>query len=291
MRKRRTRDIVIELTSLLDIVMILIFAVMIENSKLVKESEAKLDTATKQIEQMTEDEKKTAEEYEAALSEKDTEIAGALESLSVKEGELTAAKDEIALKETEISDAKEYISQKETELTAAEDTITALEQEKDDISEELKIALRKLSEGEVEELIAKIKNAELKNAGYEYMDSLVVVYNVGIESIYESDTDDVPLYRTLKMSRSGTTDEDVFYEFNDSTARSIAIDEMKVKLVAGIDNVIADAAEDVNIYIILTYYSNDRTLYVDRLRVNEALVEITGKYAGEVSYRINVLNE
>lgn len=41
MRRKRTRDIVIELTSLLDIVMILIFAVMIQNAKLVEASENK----------------------------------------------------------------------------------------------------------------------------------------------------------------------------------------------------------------------------------------------------------
>lgn len=45
MRRRRKRDIVIELTSLLDVIMILIFMVMNENSKLVSEAQNRLETA------------------------------------------------------------------------------------------------------------------------------------------------------------------------------------------------------------------------------------------------------
>lgn len=45
MRHRRKRDIVIELTSLLDVIMILIFMVMNENSKLVSEVQNRLETA------------------------------------------------------------------------------------------------------------------------------------------------------------------------------------------------------------------------------------------------------
>lgn len=45
MPRRRKRDIVIELTSLLDVIMILIFMVMNENSKLVSEAQNRLETA------------------------------------------------------------------------------------------------------------------------------------------------------------------------------------------------------------------------------------------------------
>lgn len=55
MRHKRTRDIVIELTSLLDVVMILIFAVMIENSKLTQATQGKLEDANTQIEAMQEE--------------------------------------------------------------------------------------------------------------------------------------------------------------------------------------------------------------------------------------------
>lgn len=54
MRHRKTRDIVIELTSLLDVVMILIFAVMIENTKLTQASQTGLEEANAQIDMMQE---------------------------------------------------------------------------------------------------------------------------------------------------------------------------------------------------------------------------------------------
>ena len=45
MRSRRKRDIIIELTSLLDVIMIIIFMVMAENGKLVTEQQSALDAA------------------------------------------------------------------------------------------------------------------------------------------------------------------------------------------------------------------------------------------------------
>lgn len=45
---RRKRDIIIELTSLLDVIMIMIFMVMTENSKLITEKQSELDGAEQQ---------------------------------------------------------------------------------------------------------------------------------------------------------------------------------------------------------------------------------------------------
>lgn len=55
MRHKRTRDIVIELTSLLDVVMILIFAVMIKNSQLVEASKQELGELQKENAAMQEE--------------------------------------------------------------------------------------------------------------------------------------------------------------------------------------------------------------------------------------------
>lgn len=49
MRHRRKRDIIIELTSLLDVIMIMIFMVMAENSKLIGEQQAALDAAQTEL--------------------------------------------------------------------------------------------------------------------------------------------------------------------------------------------------------------------------------------------------
>lgn len=49
MKRRRKRDIIIELTSLLDVIMIMIFMVMAENSKLISEKQSALNDAQTEI--------------------------------------------------------------------------------------------------------------------------------------------------------------------------------------------------------------------------------------------------
>ncbi|MCM1164422.1 MAG: hypothetical protein NC299_00230 [Lachnospiraceae bacterium] len=49
MRHRRKRDIIIELTSLLDVIMIMIFMVMAENGKLISEKQGALDAAQTEL--------------------------------------------------------------------------------------------------------------------------------------------------------------------------------------------------------------------------------------------------
>lgn len=78
MRHKRTRDIVIELTSLLDVVMILIFAVMINNTKLVEASNQKAGELQEENAAM----QSSLEEYEGV----DEELANALGKL--EEGDL-----------------------------------------------------------------------------------------------------------------------------------------------------------------------------------------------------------
>lgn len=111
MKHKRTRDIVIELTSLLDVVMILIFAVMIKNTQLMEERTAALEE----------------------VQEQNGEMQGELEKLA-------------------------------------------------GISEELENALAKLAEGDIEELLARLQNAENQLNAYDYMDDIVVVFNVGLEN-------------------------------------------------------------------------------------------------------------
>lgn len=66
MRRRRKRDIVIELTALLDVIMIMIFMVMNENNKLIKEQQGMLDAAQQaNVEQAGEIDELTAQLAEA----------------------------------------------------------------------------------------------------------------------------------------------------------------------------------------------------------------------------------
>lgn len=98
MRHKRTRNIVIELTSLLDIVMILIFAVMIKNSQLVEASNQELNELQKENTAMQND----LAEYEG-ISE---ELANALGKL--EEGDLEMLLDQLHNTENQL-DAYKYM--------------------------------------------------------------------------------------------------------------------------------------------------------------------------------------
>lgn len=92
--KRKVRNIVIDLTSLLDVVMILIFAVMIQNAGAVEEARAELSDAGVSMEEMGEQmaqlEETIAEKDEknAALSEELADLAALIEETGLTEEEL-----------------------------------------------------------------------------------------------------------------------------------------------------------------------------------------------------------
>ncbi len=96
MRHKRTRNIVIELTSLLDIVMILIFAVMIKNSQLVEASNQELNELQKENTAMQND----LAEYEG-ISE---ELANALGKL--EEGDVEMLLDQLHNAENQLDTYK-----------------------------------------------------------------------------------------------------------------------------------------------------------------------------------------
>lgn len=98
MRHKRTRNIVIELTSLLDIVMILIFAVMIKNSQLVEACNQELSELQKENAVMQDD----LVEYEG-ISE---ELANALGKL--EEGDLETLLEQLHNAENQL-DTYEYM--------------------------------------------------------------------------------------------------------------------------------------------------------------------------------------
>lgn len=115
MRHKRTRSIKVELTSLLDVVMILIFGVMIKNAQLVEAGNQEVSELQKE---------------NAVMQEKLAEYDG--------------------------------------------------------IAEELANALGKLEEGDLETILEQLHNAENEINTYEYMNSIVVVYNIGLENRYNN---------------------------------------------------------------------------------------------------------
>ncbi len=271
MRKRRTRDIVIELTSLLDVVMILIFAVMIENSQMVKAEEAELAAANVTIEEMQDELKET-------VAEKDRITGDLTEKLNDSENRLR--------------DLTATVESQSSELEKVNEAYASLEDENLKISEELKVALRKLSEGEIQELLERISKAELKNESFEYMNQLVAVYNVGIKSIYENkEVNPALLYHTLSYGRASSDEEGKYVEFgrNEPEKRDMAVETMKADLVKGIDAALEK--EDVLVFLVLNYSGGGSVNIGYKNIITQALTDLTSKYDGKVSYRINVIKE
>lgn len=91
MRRRRKRDIVIELTALLDVIMIMIFMVMNENSKLVSEAQSELGTIQQEnIEQAGKIDELSAELADALAMLDEGDLGEVLERLENAESKLEA---------------------------------------------------------------------------------------------------------------------------------------------------------------------------------------------------------
>lgn len=93
---RRVRDIVIDLTSLLDVVMILIFAVMMQNSKTTANAQAELEAADASMAEMG----ASMEELEEQIASGEEEIA----SLSKELADMLAMLEESGLTEDELNE-------------------------------------------------------------------------------------------------------------------------------------------------------------------------------------------
>lgn len=214
MRHRRTRDIVIELTSLLDVVMILIFAVMIQNAQLT--------------------EKKVAECEELQISNE--EMQGELERM---EG----------------------------------------------ISKELAIALAKLDEGNVDELLAELQVTKSQLDAYEYMDDVVVVYNVGLENKYNN------TQRCLTYGEATLEGEENLISvsrYAENAEWKNAVNTLKVDLCDFINQEKDENPANKQIYIV---FSVDETKVYDQdfSVIDSALGEIESRFEGQnVQYRIKM---
>lgn len=186
MKHKRSRDIVIELTSLLDVVMILIFALMINNAQLVEASK----------------------------------------------NELESVRNENIAQQKELEEYK-------------------------GISDELALALEKLKEGEIEELMKQVQSSESRLESYKYMDDIVVVFNVGLENKFNN---------AEKYLTYGKATDDEINQFNvkrtDTIIWNSAVSKFKIDLDEFIKSELSLSGEEKYIYIVFTIdeskiYAND----------------------------------
>lgn len=197
MKHKRTRDIVIELTSLLDVVMILIFYVMIQNSQLVSE----------------------LQEKNAAMEAKLEGYAG--------------------------------------------------------IDEELGNALGKLEEGDLETLLEQLHDAENQLEAYEYMDDIIVVFNIGLENRYNNTS------RCLTYGRASDKDYKPYtVERTATDAWNEAISHLKLDLNTYVAQELQENAEDKYIYLVFSY--DDSKVYdSDWADVKKVLTDCETKYGSD----------
>lgn len=86
---RRKRDIIIELTSLLDVIMIMIFMVMTENGKLITEKQSSLDSVRHENKKLKQETDKLQSELDEALATLDNgSYEELLERLMIAESKL-----------------------------------------------------------------------------------------------------------------------------------------------------------------------------------------------------------
>ena len=114
MRHRKRSNIIIELTPLLDVIMILIFIIMTNNSEKVIEAQEATDRAKTNAE-------KAAKEYEARISEKDLEYSSALEKLNSElESVRVSAEETEAAKDAEIAQLTDSLTKANIQLESDE---------------------------------------------------------------------------------------------------------------------------------------------------------------------------
>ena len=212
MKRRRGRDIIIELTSLLDVIMIIIFMVMKENSKMIVDKQ------------------------------------NAVNSMAQVNSEQT-------------------------------EQIKDLQAQADDLTAQLDDALEKLGEGNAEELLEQLHAAENKLAGYQAIDDVVIVLNIGLENNYNNTV------RTLSFGR--INEQTQVIENNSDEEFEVSLNKLKVFVSEYIDKITADKTNQTIVYIVFTY--NAQKVYQrDYKAVGEVLEQAELKANnGNFRYRIN----
>ncbi len=200
MHRRRKRDIIIELTSLLDVIMIMIFMVMSENSKFVSNVQSELGTA----------------------QQENIEQAGEI----------------------------------------------------DDLTAQLAEALGKLAEGEREELLERLQNAESELEGYQAMDDVVTILNVHLENQYN---------HTGRRLTFGTSDDMESIPAHNNDEFNTAVNKLRLFISEHTKQISVDDSDTPTIYIVFSY--NPNTVFQRDYAVINDILEKTEIKASSTNLR------
>lgn len=207
MRRRRKRDIVIELTALLDVIMIMIFMVMNENSKLVSEAQNEL----------------------SIVQQENIEQAGQI----------------------------------------------------DELSAELAEVLAMLDEGELGNMLERLKNTESRLEAYEAINDEIIVLNVELTNSANN------AIRTLTYGNAANPDSLVSKRSNSDSTFNEACNNFKVFVSDYVGRVLNDDKNSVIVCVVFSYDPN-KVYYDDFTAIEEALKGAESRAnSGNFRYRTN----
>ena len=209
MRRRRKRDIVIELTALLDVIMIMIFMVMKENSKLMVQQQ----------------------------------------------------------------DIISVVQQENLEQSAEIDVLT----------DQLAEALSKLEEGDLNEILNRLENAESQLEAYQAIDDEVIVLHIELRNSNSN--------RIRTLSYGTSSDSEVEIESRNDADFSKAVNNLKVFISDYVEQVSTDDTGSTIICIVFSYDPN-KVYQRDFEAVESALKAAEGKAnSANFRYRMNPVLE
>lgn len=214
MRRRNKRDIVIELTSLLDVIMIIIFMVMKQNSGMIVDKQNTIE----------------------AVQQTNSQQAAALEELNSRA---------------------------------------------DELSSQLAEAQGRLEEGGADELLEKLQAAENKLAGYQAVDDVVIVINIGLENKYNNTV------RCLTYGKAAYGESTEIAENRSDAEFEVSLNKLRVYVGDYVKKVLEDADNQTIVYIVFTY--DPHKVYQRDYEAVGAALESADKNAnnGNFRYRIN----
>lgn len=122
MRHRKRNNIIIELTPLLDVIMIMIFIIMTNNGTKVAEADTRTMEAEEKITKITSD-------YESQISEKEEEILKLLASIEEKDGALDTLSEDLELANAKLNESDRIELRKQlAEISGKYDSLKYVEQ-------------------------------------------------------------------------------------------------------------------------------------------------------------------
>ncbi len=138
-----------------------------------------------------------------------------------------------------------------------------LKKKYDSLSDELKDALAKLDEGELDELLARLEKAENKADALSHVNEVVKVINISLTNSASG---------AVQYLEYGYADSEAsVYEFSSADERNVVMDRLTVTLDKWVTESLQQ--DDAMVYIVFSY-DKDEVYFTDRIKVQNIIDKI-----------------